>query len=69
MQSICVELQANHHNSGLVGQAASILELKLMWANWCNAHIFVVVNCVCVGVCVGAPKHIVKPKLYLIVQI
>lgn len=64
MQSIYVELQANHHNFGLLGQAASILELKLVWANWCNAHIFVEVNCV--G---GAPKHIVKPKLYLIVQI
>lgn len=66
MRSISVELQASHHNSGLVGQAASILELKLVWANWCNAHIFVVVNCVCGG---GALEHIVKPKLYLIVQI
>lgn len=33
MQPIHVELQANHHNSGLLGQAASTLELKLVWAN------------------------------------
>lgn len=48
MQPIHVELQANHHNSGLLGQATSTLELKLVWANWYNAHIFVEVNCVCV---------------------
>lgn len=66
MQPIHVELPANHHNSGLLGQATSTLELKLVWANWYNAHIFVEVNCVCVE---GAPKHNVKSKLYLTVQI